>query len=300
MNYRCLTITLPSEGMDSESLGALLMEAGAGSTEWVEPLGSLRVFLEENALPPVRELLSQLGGTILACEEVATQNWVTLCPELHRTLAVGGLTIAPHASAEGVTPEPGVIHIIPGMGFGTGHHDTTHALIGMLGRLAVIAEPTLPEPAPAQQPQTVVDVGTGSGILAIAAAMLFPDASVIATDIDEAALENARENAALNGVSHRISLVHTSIPDLPSPADLVVANLYAELLIELRHQLVSLTRPGGSLLLSGIMVERDPSIDATFGDLPLSLIERWETPIGHGDQEQGRRWVARWYTRNLR
>jgi ribosomal protein L11 methyltransferase len=127
--------------------------------------------------------------------------------------------------------------------------------------------------------------------------MLFPNASVIATDIDEAALENARENASLNGLSSRIDLVHTSTPQLTSPAEIVVANLYAELLIELRDELVSLTKPGGALLLSGIMVERDGAIATAFEALPLSLVERWESPVTPSADGVGRRWVARWYTR---
>lgn len=280
MNYLSLTITIPSEGIDPESVGELLIEAGAGSVEYLEPSGKLRVYLEEDAQSTIRERIDCFNGTVIECDTITPQNWVTLCPDLQHPLAVGGLTITPHASAEGVKPTPGIIHIIPGMGFGTGHHDTTHALIGMLGQLADRGA----------LPRSIVDVGTGSGILAIAATMLFPNSSVVATDIDEAALENARENAALNGVSSHINLLATSIPTLPSPADLVVANLYAELLIELRDELIAITRPGGSLLLSGIMVERDPAIERAFGEGLLSLEARWESPVAPHEDEPGRRW----------
>lgn len=287
MSYLSITLNLPSDGIDLESAGELLIEAGAGSVEYLEPAGTIRVYLAEDAQPPICELVHHFEGTITQCVAIAPQNWVTLCPDLRRPLAVGDLTIEPHASAEGIEPKAGTIHIIPGMGFGTGHHDTTHALIRMLGRLAERGEQT----------RTIIDVGTGSGILAIAAAMLFPAASVIATDIDQAALENALENATLNGVASRITLMHTSTPPLPSPADLVVANLYAELLIELRDELLSLTRPGGYLLLSGIMVERDGAIDEAFGALPLALDDRWESPISTAEHQPGHRWVARRYTR---
>lgn len=288
MIYVCLTIVVPPEEIDPESVGELLLEAGAGSIECLEPPGTLRVFLEESAKPGICELVAHLTGTITRCDPIHPQNWVALCPDLQRPLSVGGFTIVPHASGAGVEPKSGIINIIPGMGFGTGHHDTTYALIEMLGRLSQRGE----------RPQTIVDVGTGSGILAIAAAMLFPDASVIATDIDEAALENARENSALNGLSSRIDLMHTSIPPLPAPATIVIANLYAELLIELREELLSLTAPGGCLLLSGIMVKRDPAIEEAFKKLPLSLVNRWESPAGRTDEEPGRRWVARWYLRD--
>lgn len=144
---------------------------------------------------------------------------------------------------------------------------------------------------------SIVDVGTGSGILAIAAAMAFPNASVIATDIDEAALSNAAENCAINGVSRQISLLHSSIPELSSPADLVIANLYAELLIQLRDGLFSLLKPGGTLLLSGIAVERDDEVSAVFSELPLQLEKRWESPISFEQPLTTMRWVARRYTR---
>lgn len=293
MTHVRITICLPLEGCDPESAGELLIEAGAGSTECI--LSSeqatphrLRVFCDHTNLLQVLASVDRLGGTILEQSTIAEQDWTALCPELHQPMVVGGLVIQPHASPVGITPEPGVLHIIPGMGFGTGHHDTTNTLIAMLGALA----------SEGRKIFTVADIGTGSGILAIAASMLFPDAEVIATDIDSAALENAAENCAMNGVTPKITLSLTSLPDLTSPRDLVIANLYAELLIEMRHDLVTLARPDGILLISGIAVELEPAIETAFSDLPLTLEYRWESPA-RADDNHGMRWVARRYRRTV-
>ena len=293
MTHLLITISLSLEGCDPESAGELLIEAGAGSTEHIsssKPAAShrLRVFCEHADLSPVLASIERLGGLILEQSTIAEHDWAALCPELHQPMVVGGLVIQPHASPVGITPVPGVLHLIPGMGFGTGHHDTTNTLIAMLGVLA----------SEGRNIRTVADVGTGSGILAIAASMLFPDAEVIATDIDPAALDNAAENCAINGVTPQVALSLTSLPDLTSPRDLVIANLYAELLIEMRHDLINLTRPDGVLLISGIAVELDPSIETAFSDLPLILEYRWESPV-RADDSHGMRWVARRYRRAI-
>lgn len=293
MTHIRLTLTISTEGADPESIGELLISAGAGSVELVSEPSSLVVCCAEAEEAGVLTTIQQLGTSVTKRELIPECNWSALCPELLRPIEAGFFSVSPCASGDGILPQDGVIHIIPGMGFGTGHHDTTHALLHMMSDLSEDAKTSLVEDAS----MSIIDVGTGSGILAIAAAMAFPNASVIATDIDEAALSNAAENCAINGVSRQISLLHSSIPELSSPADLVIANLYAELLIQLRDGLFSLLKPGGTLLLSGIAVERDDEVAAVFSELPLRLEKRWESPISFEQPLTTMRWVARRYTR---
>jgi ribosomal protein L11 methyltransferase len=293
MNHLLVTIKVSENSADPESVGELLITAGAGSVEVAEEDLCLRVILSETEESAVMAMIEELGATIVSRELLTERNWAVLCPELLRPIEAGKFSIRPCASAVGTVPEEGVIHVIPGMGFGTGHHDTTHALLGMISALSEQAESSVRRDIAS----TIVDVGTGSGILAIAAAMAFPKAAVFATDIDEAALSNAAENCGLNGVSGRVSLLHTSLPELSAPAEMVIANLYAELLISLRDDLFGLLAPGGTLLISGIAAHQDDEVASAFAELPILLEHRWESPI-HADPAESRmRWVARKYRR---
>jgi ribosomal protein L11 methyltransferase len=293
MNHIVVIIKISEHSADPESVGELLITAGAGSVEVAADNLSLRVIIPETEESPVMGVIEQLGAAIISRESIEERNWAVLCPELLQPIEAGKFSIRPCASASEAVPEKGGINVIPGMGFGTGHHDTTHALLGMISDISERSKSGTWE----NSTPTIVDVGTGSGILAIAAAMAFPEAAIFATDIDEAALANAAENCALNGVTDRVSLLHTSIPVLPAPAEVVIANLYAELLISLRDDLFSLLAPGGTLLISGIAAHQDDEVAAAFAELPILLERRWESPTHSDPAESRMRWVARNYRR---
>lgn len=137
------------------------------------------------------------------------------------------------------------IKIYPGQGFGTGTHATT--------RLAAIAleEELESEPGPA----SVLDVGTGSGILAILAARRGA-ARVLALDIDDEALANARENCAHNQICAQVSLENRPIAQIEEQFTLVVANIIAPVLLQLAPEFTRLLKSGGRLILSGILVDQ--------------------------------------------
>ena len=167
------------------------------------------------------------------------------------------------------TPLPGdvVIDLDPGMAFGTGQHETTR---GCLLLLEEIVEPGV----------AVLDVGTGSGILAIAAVKLGA-ASVLAVDLEPQSIVVAEENATRNGVSDRIRVARGSLGDewpFPEPAsvvaDLVVANIHARVLLERADALVAATRAGGALILSGIIAEREQEVRAAFEAIGLAPVRR--------------------------
>ena len=145
----------------------------------------------------------------------------------------------------------------PGMAFGTGHHETTRMALEALA---------------AENPagKRVLDVGTGSGILAIAAAML--GAEVLGVDIDEQAVKAARENARRNRVSPEFRV--GSVEVASSPYSLILANLYAELHAELVPAYARLLAPGGRAWITGILAERESLTDAAMSAAEFNPLGR--------------------------
>lgn len=159
-------------------------------------------------------------------------------------------------------PEREVI-LDPGRAFGTGLHGSTRLC---LRRLCAQWSEGL-------RPRRVIDVGTGSGILVLAAARLHPEAELWALDFDPEAIETAEENAAINGVGERLRLWvgQASALDVP-PMDLVVANIRPEVLVPLAPAVRRLLAPGGRVLLSGILVEEAPPVRAAYEAEGLVLV----------------------------
>lgn len=138
-----------------------------------------------------------------------------------------------------------VLELDPGMAFGTGLHPTTRMCILACERLL-------------RHDMRVLDLGTGSGILAIAAAKLGA-ASVLALDVDQVAVQVARENVAMNGLESRIQVIQGGIEQAASEEgyDLVLANIIASVIADLAPELHAATAPGGALVVSGIIEERE-------------------------------------------
>jgi ribosomal protein L11 methyltransferase len=152
-----------------------------------------------------------------------------------------------------------VVVLDPGMAFGTGTHGTT--------RLCLEALATLFEtPCP---PRRVLDVGTGSGILAIAAAALGAE-RVLACDIEAESCRIARENVRNNGLQNQVEVTGALLEELEGDFDLVLANILAEENIRLADPLVSRVRPGGTLVLSGILQEKEALVATAFKAQPLN------------------------------
>ncbi len=152
------------------------------------------------------------------------------------------------------------IRIYPGQGFGTGTHETT--------RLAAVALEKEIEDETGSL--SVLDVGTGSGILAILAAKRGAD-RIVALDIDEEALANARENCAHNQVNGQISLVSHPLTRIEETFTLIVANIIAPVLLQMAPEFPRLLKSGGRLILSGILVDQIPELTKTYADLGFFL-----------------------------
>jgi ribosomal protein L11 methyltransferase len=137
------------------------------------------------------------------------------------------------------------------MGFGSGHHATTRLCLAALQRLDV-------------RDRRVLDIGTGSGVLALAAARLGA-LSVVAVDVDPDALDNARGNASLNGDPPAVAFTEADFRHAPlQPADIVVANLTGGMLAGHVPAIVRLVAPGGSLVLSGVTSDEREQVLAAF------------------------------------
>lgn len=177
---------------------------------------------------------------------------------------VPGLVIVP--TWEHYDPEPGeqVITMDPGMAFGTGHHATTSLSLAFIRECLV---------GSGEKNKTVLDVGTGTGILGMAA-LLFGAQAVTATDNDPEAVEAAADNVKLNGMEKKMSVSLSPLSDLQDQFDIVVANIVHDVLASLADDLASRIVPGGNLVLSGLMGEGQvASIREIFLQRGLDLVE---------------------------
>jgi len=176
--------------------------------------------------------------------ELEDRDWLAEWKKNWRPVEVGRFVVAPPwlesvptASAGGSSETPIVIHINPGMAFGTGTHETTRLCLKAIDKYF--------------RDGSFLDVGTGTGILAIAAAKMFPDAHTAACDTDPEAVAIAKENALLNKVGDRIDFRVGSVDNETPSADLVCANLTVPVIVELLPLLLGVSC--GRLILSGIL-----------------------------------------------
>ena len=163
----------------------------------------------------------------------------------------------PHIPYDAKTHEL-VIDLVPGLAFGTGQHQSTRLCLGLLAEVI-------------QGGERVLDVGTGSGILAVAAVKLGA-ASVIATDIDPLAVDAARQTTRQNQMSERVDVREGSIPS-GEQFHLVTANLTADILQYLASDLSAVLKPGGRLIASGLVGARRDEVVAGLGDCGLRLLD---------------------------
>lgn len=199
--------------------------------------------------------LPDAGDVRLEPTEVEDADWARRTQANLPAVRIGRLIVAPpwDLPAEPLDPRTIVIVIEPSRGFGTGHHESTRLSLVLLQSREMVA-------------RSVLDVGTGSGVLAIAAAKLGA-AFVSAIDVDADAVENARENIARNGVAAAVEAhvrdftTDASIP----PADVVTANLTGTLLARHARELVRLVAPGGTLIVAGFTIDQRELVMAAFG-----------------------------------
>jgi ribosomal protein L11 methyltransferase len=198
-----------------------------------------------------------------SARRIVDPGWATLWMKRFGPFRVGRrfLIVPPWKRAA----EPGRTTIVvqPAQAFGTGHHPTTAGALRALESIVI-----------AHAPKSILDAGTGSGILAIAAALLgHRSAEMIAIDIDPTALENARANAHLNGVEKSIRFSSVPLASIHRHFDLIMANILSGTLIELAPHLKRLVAPGGRLVLGGFLADEADEVSGHYRS-PLRCLSR--------------------------
>jgi len=267
MRWAEITIDTPPEAIDA--VGQALYGVGCGGFEVRETAkppavaGYLPVDDRlEDRLTVLQEALAALPGfgimgvsTGLTLKYVEEADWANAWKAFYKPFRVGHrLIVTPPWESPVLAPDDIPLVIDPGMAFGTGSHPTT--------QLCLTALEDYVKPG-----QSVADVGTGSGILAIAAAKLGAS-PVAANDNDTLAVKIARENAAANGVSVTVT------EELPlGTYDILVANILADVIIGLASDLISRLKPSGLLIASGIIDTREADVQTALESLSLAHIE---------------------------
>lgn len=189
-------------------------------------------------------------------EELPQRDYVAEYQAGLDAVRVGRLVVAPSHRTVQASDGDVLLWLDPGSAFGTGHHETTRLALQALTRAELLG-------------RTVLDVGTGTGLLAIAADLLGAR-SAYGVDVDAATVPVARHNAARNLSRAHFAVGSLGLPTLPGNFDVVVANLYAELHAHLMPEYLPRLAPGGRLLLTGILkVLRQTVLDAVPPQLEL-------------------------------
>jgi len=275
-----LKLTLSHPPPTAEAVGALLFEAGAAGLWEDRPDERGRVVTRAGFAPEEKERLAALGPALVARLAVAFdldqgdfdfelaleegQDWAEKWKEgLQPVLVSPALAVAPTWWPESARPEATIVlRLDPGLAFGSGHHATTWLCLQRLAELAPGAG-------------RILDVGFGSGILALAAAALNPAAEIIGLDNDPDALPVAMANAALNGLAGSIQFSLRTLDQLTPPFDLITANLTLAPLLELAPLLAALVGPAGRLVLSGLLDSQAQEAAQAYEALGLALESQW-------------------------
>lgn len=237
-------------------------------------------FLAEN-VEEIKEAINNLvlynidiGKNNVSISEVNEEEWATAWKKYYHPVKISErFTIVP--TWEEYTPVSSdelIIELDPGMAFGTGTHPTTVMCIQALERTVKSGD-------------KVIDVGTGSGVLSIAAAMLGAE-KVTALDLDEVAVNSARLNIELNNVHHAVDVKQNNLLDGVEPgADIVVANILAEVILRFTGDVSSVVKQGGYFIASGIIQPKkqevkDAMIEAGFEIVETLQMEDWVAIIG--------------------
>jgi len=233
-------------------------------------------------LGELREALFNINPSYpagLGLVEVEDHNWLERWREFYHPVRVGrSLLVRPTWESAGETEGMLVIEMDPGMAFGCGTHPTTTMCM------------TLLEDA-VRGGEAVLDVGTGSGILAIAAARLGAS-RVLAMDLDGVAVRTARENVSQNGLEDRIDVREGNLlNDVDMQADIIVANIVADIILMLLPRACFLLKPGGRFITSGIISHRREEMERAITESGLCIIKtlhegEWTAYLAESSKDQ--------------
>ena len=308
---RYLELKIDTNHKDAEAVQAVLIEAGFTSMQIDDPLDALDIaehkdlykydYINEEIaqkaadaealsrgdvtitlffpddeeghaqLREAEDILGKLrdGGAELgfgASETGDDSEWLYRWQEYFKPARVGERIVV-KPGWEDYSPEPGdlVIEMDPGMAFGSGLHETTSMCVKALEKVLGDAEPG--------EKIKVLDVGTGTGILAMAAVLLGAD-EAFGIDIDEEAVRVSNENIAKNRMTDRIRIEKGNLIDgVDYEADIIVANLMADLVMMLSPAAASQIRPGGIYITSGILDIKEEAVKKAIADAGFEITE---------------------------
>lgn len=207
----------------------------------------------DRAAVALQDRLGPTGVTAVP-QSVADEGWAERSQSLLTPIRVGRVIVTPPWHRHAISDSAVAVTINPSMGFGTGHHQTTRLCLAGLQTLVL-------------EHRSVLDIGTGSGVLAIASVLLGA-ASALGVDSDPDAVQAAQENVALNPTAQRVDV---RVADFRSPGfserrEIVLANLTGPMLQASAERLVGCTAPGGTLVISGFTTaDRDDVLAAFAG-----------------------------------
>lgn len=266
-----LVVRFPTLPESSEAVSAVLFEAGALGCE--EKEGMFVGYFPDGDTAALRTAILQAAARIqqaglplparkIVVERIPESDWHSQWHKHFAPVEIGtNLRIRPPWDES--PPRKGRIDIVidPGQAFGTGHHATTHLLLEEIAARA------------GRLPLRALDIGTGSGILAITHARLCPASRIIACDIDPEAMENAVHNSRNNGTLSRTLFFVGSIDALGSGArfPMIYANLQRQLVVHMLPRVVALLESGGEAFLSGLLDTEQPEICRTLAGFPLQI-----------------------------
>jgi ribosomal protein L11 methyltransferase len=237
---------------DGPSLKAYIHE-----TRWTPSLQTEVESIARRVQSPDRISIPAVSAT-----QVEDIDWNAEWEKTIQPIRVGRrIVIAPSWNPHIPDREDLVLTIDPKMSFGTGYHETTRLVLHLLEDFV-------------RPGDRILDIGTGTGVLAIAALKLGAS-TAIGVDIDEWSELNARENARVNGVAESMTILRGTLVDVPpGQFDLVVANIQRTVLVPIMHEMVNRLRPSAHLLLSGLLLADEMEITASAGAAGAAVVRR--------------------------
>lgn len=295
-----VTTTTGAEEAVAELLGAIFGQAAAAYTDFETGGTTVAVYCEQRptglfakraalraGLARIKNCGLNVGAARISARQIRRENWAESWKRHFKPIEIGdALLVKPSWIKRRAKPGQAVVVLDPGLSFGTGQHPTTEFCLRQLVRIATDrgpSRPAAPRPqldcgnfrrsstsspaATGDRSRSLLDIGTGSGILAIAAAKL-GYAPVHAFDFDPQSVRIARSNARANRVQRKLRITRADLTKLPRRAapryDFVCANLLANLLISERDRIIARLKPTGTLVVAGILKREFAEVAAAF------------------------------------
>jgi ribosomal protein L11 methyltransferase len=278
-SWLSVSLTAPAEA--AEAVSCLLLEAGPYGV-WFEDSPSEEIIRIRAGFPPglesrlmarlpaaLTELTARLSMPLsafsLEIELKPAEDYRETWKKNLKPLSIGPkLMIVPGFWTEPLKlgPQTQVLKLDPGQAFGSGQHQTTFLCLTLLHSLS----------DQKTKPVRILDLGSGSGILALAAALLFPQAEIIGLDSDPGTLEAAESNLKINGLSGRITFSSTPVKEMEPGFDLILGNLSLAILTGLASELARILTAEGHLVASGLLDGQTASLAETFRNHGLGIL----------------------------